>query len=85
MVKAMDYDTDKIDEAVIGVLYLTAHREYGAVRVWKTFDWAAMDRLHEKGLISNPKNKDKSVVLTPEGEAAAEAAFRKLFSKGGKA
>lgn len=45
----MDYDEDKIDEAVIGVLYLTAHCAYDVMRVWKTFDWSAMDQLHEKG------------------------------------
>ena len=38
-----------------------------------------MDRLHERGLISHPKSKAKSVVLTDEGRRAAEQAFRKLF------
>jgi Domain of unknown function (DUF6429) len=41
--------------------------------------WEAMDRLHEKGLIGNPKSKAKPVVLTAEGLIAAEEAFRKLF------
>jgi Mn-dependent DtxR family transcriptional regulator len=38
-----------------------------------------MDRLHEKGLICDPKSKAKSVVLTEEGLIAAEEALRKLF------
>ena len=29
--------------------------------------WDAMDRLHAKGYISDPKSKAKSVVLTQEG------------------
>lgn len=69
-------DTDRIDEAVLGLLYLTLHNEYYA---WKTLDWDTMERLHDKGLISNPVSKAKSVVLSEEGLAAAEAAFRKLF------
>lgn len=30
-------------------------------------DWDAVNRLHEKGYIGNPKSKAKSVVLTEEG------------------
>jgi hypothetical protein len=82
----MDYDTDRIDEAVLALLYLTRHEvnEYGA-RAWKSHDWDALDRLHEKGLISDPRSKAKSVVLDPEGLKAAERAFAKLFGKGGGA
>ena len=78
----MDYDTDKVDEATLALLYLTLHdtSEYGG-RAWKSHDWGAMDRLHEKGFISDPRSKAKSVVLDPEGIKAAEQAFRKLFGK----
>ena len=38
----MEYDPDKIDEAVMALAYLTLH--YGA-RVWKSFDGDAMHRL----------------------------------------
>jgi hypothetical protein len=78
----MDYDTDKVDEAVLALLYLTLHdvNEYGG-RAWKGMDWAAMDRLHERGLIGDPRSKAKSVVLDAEGMRAAEQAFRKLFGR----
>jgi len=33
-----------------------------------------------KGLIDDPKNKNKSVGLTDEGVAEAAAAFQRLFS-----
>ena len=38
-----------------------------------------MGRLHDKGLISDPASKAKSVVLTETGLREAEAAFRRLF------
>jgi len=54
----MEYDTDKFDEAVLALLYLGRHEvnQFGC-RCWKSFDWDAMDRLHERGLISDPKSK----------------------------
>ena len=81
---AMDYDKDKVDEAVLALLYLTLHdvSEFGG-RAWKGHDWDALDRLHEKDLISDPRSKAKSVVLDTDGIKAAEQAFRKLFGKAG--
>lgn len=78
----MDYDTDKIDDAVLALLMLTVHRqdEYGA-RAWKGHDWDAMERLHEKGFIGDPASKAKSVFVTPEGLAQGGGLFEKLFSK----
>mgnify|MGYP003614007330 CR=1 FL=1 len=52
-------------------------------RAWKGFDWDAMDRLHRKGLIHDPANKAKSVVLTTEGVARSAALVRDLFGKRG--
>ena len=76
----MVYDIDKVDQAVLALLYLTLHETnaFGG-RAWKGHDWDAMDRLHEKGLISTPRSKAKSVMLDADGIKAAEAAFRKLF------
>jgi mRNA-degrading endonuclease toxin of MazEF toxin-antitoxin module len=70
----------EIDEAVLALLWLNAFADQGATRAWKTFDWDAMDRLYERGLISDPKSKAKSVVLTEEGQLAAEEAFRRRLS-----
>ncbi|MER8606629.1 DUF6429 family protein [Mesorhizobium sp. M1156] len=74
----MEIDTDKIDDVVLGLLWLTLHEER---RAWKGLDWNALDRLHEKGLIANPANKAKSVVLTDEGLRRAEELFRTLFTR----
>jgi hypothetical protein len=75
----MDIDTQKIDEAVLGLLYLTLH---DGVRAWKSFDWDAMNRLYENGFIENPVGKVKSVVLTEKGLRESERLFKKLFEKG---
>ena len=74
----MDIDTDKIDEAVLALLYLTLH---DGARAWKGHDWDALDRLHRKGMICDPVSKAKSVVLTDENLAECERLFRKLFEK----
>jgi hypothetical protein len=74
----MEIDLDKIDDAVLGLLWLTLHYER---RAWKGFDWGALDRLHKKGLIADPANKAKSVVLSDEGLRRAEALFHALFTR----
>jgi hypothetical protein len=75
---AMEIDTDRIDEAVLALLYLTLHDQ---VRAWKGLDWDAMNRLHEKGFILDPVGKAKSVVLTEVGLKESERLFKKLFAK----
>lgn len=74
----MDYDSDRIDDAVLALAYLTLH---DGARVWKSFDWNALNRLHAKGLISSPVSKAKSVVLTEQGLEEAERLCRELFGK----
>ena len=74
----MELDQDKIDDVVLALLYFGLH---DGARAWKSFDWDAMDRLHEKGYISNPQSKAKSVVFTPEGLAHSYQLFQELFAK----
>ena len=80
----MDYDPDKVDDAVLALLFLTAHDvdEFGA-RAWKSHDWDALDRLHAKGYISDPQSKAKSVVLSPEAFERARMLFDRLFGRSG--
>jgi Domain of unknown function (DUF6429) len=72
----MAIDTDRIDDCVLALLLLGRH---DGQRVWKSFDWDAMDRLHKKGLISDPVGRAKSVILTNEGLQRAERLFDELF------
>lgn len=76
----MEYDKDKVDEVTLALLSLVIHEEteFGA-RAWKGFDWDTMERLHEKGWISNPVGKAKSVVLPPESVAHARELFEQHF------
>lgn len=77
----MEFDKNKVDEVVLALLFLNSYEEYNALRAWKSFDWDAMDRLYEKGYITNPKSKAKSVILTEEGRILAEGLFKKHFQK----
>jgi hypothetical protein len=79
----MEFDADKVDEAVLALLWLTAHdkNEFGSARAWKGHDWDALDRLHGKGYISDPKSKSKSVLLSPDGLAKSEELFQKMFAR----
>jgi hypothetical protein len=74
---------DKIDDAVLALLYLTSFTEGKGelefTRAWKGHDWEALYRLHKRGLISDPKKKAKSVVLSKEGQQRSEESFRRLF------
>ena len=78
----MEMNEDKIDDAVLALLWLTLHDER---RAWKGLDWDALGRLHRKGMILDPVGKAKSVVLTDEGLRRSEALFEALFGKAPKA
>ena len=71
-------DTDRIDDVVLALLHLGLHDRF---RAWKGFDWEAMNRLHEKGMISDPVGKAKSVAFTEEGQQRSEVLFKAMFIK----
>ena len=74
-----DRVNSRIDEAVLALPYLGIFERnpVTGARTWKSFDWSAMDRLHGKGLISDPVSKARSVALTDTGLHQAEAASRR--------
>jgi len=76
----MNLDTDRIDDAVLALLLLGRH---DGQRAWKSFDWDAMGRLHERGLISDPQGRAKSVVFTDEGLREAQRLLQALFERRG--
>lgn len=73
----MELDTDKIDQAVLALLALGKHEGY---RTWKAFDWDVMGRLHEKGYITDPIGKAKSVLFTEEGARESERLLQVLLA-----
>lgn len=74
----MDFDEEKVDDAVLALMLLTLH---DGMIAWKGFDWDSLNRLHEKGLIENPVSKRKSVFLTEEGLERSRKHFARLFRR----
>jgi hypothetical protein len=72
----MNINTAAIDDAVLALLHLTLHDHNHA---WKGFDWDVLGRLHARGLIADPINKSKSLVLTEDGLRESERLFNQLF------
>lgn len=80
----MEYDDDKIADTVLALLTLTMHdeSEFGC-RAWKGYDWSVMNRLYERGYIDDPRNRNKSVHLTPTGMQRSQELFDEFFGKPG--
>ena len=74
----MDLGYDKIDDAVLALMYLTLH---DGGRAWKSFDWEATGRLHAKGYIDDPVGKARSVQLTESGLRESKRLFEALFAR----
>jgi len=72
-------DEEKIDDYTLALMYLVSHKDGFGVRAWKGHGWDVLDRLCEKGFISDPKTKAKSVALTPEGESKMKQLFEEFF------
>ena len=78
MSKDSEIDTEKIDETVLALLWLTKCSEY---RAWKGHDWDVLDRLHNRGMIDDPVGKAKSVSFTVEGLERSRQLFHAMFVK----
>jgi hypothetical protein len=76
----MEFDKDKVDEVTLALLYLVTTKNKHGHRAWKGFDWSTMDRLYEKGYISDPKSKTKSVAMTDEAANLSAQLFKKHFA-----
>ncbi len=77
----MEIDEEKVDEAVLALLYLTTFKEKPRWRAWKGHSWDVLDRLHQKGYISYPATKAKSVLLSEEGVQRSRDLFERYFAK----
>jgi hypothetical protein len=81
MTFADNIDKEKLAEAALAILSLTAHKDMGGVRAWKGMDWDLLNILYQKGWIGDPVGKQKSVVFTDEGEDLAAKFLEKHFGK----
>jgi len=78
---AIDWDVidlERVDDAALALMLLGLHDGW---RTWKGFDWEVLNRLHEKGFITDPKSKAKSVVFTEEGLQESQRLFTKSFRR----
>jgi len=84
--KTEEYDWNKVDELTLALMHLVTWQrlEGHGARAWKGFEWCTLARLNEKGWISDPETKAKSVVMTEEGFKKAEELFNKHFAKHSK-
>jgi hypothetical protein len=72
-------DHEKIAEAALAILSLSRMVEPYGVTAWKGIDWDVMNLLYEKGWISNPVGKQKSVGITEEGIELADEFLENYF------
>lgn len=77
----MQYDEDKVDEAILALLFLNFFPDGSSTRAWKGFDWESMNRLNDKGFIDNLRSSAKSVIVTDKGGKEAERLFSRYFGK----
>jgi Domain of unknown function (DUF6429) len=76
----MDIDQEKLEQTVLGLLYMNSFEQGAVKRAWKGFPWTVLDSLHEKGYISDPATKNKSILLSEEGARLSRELFEKLFA-----
>ncbi|HEU5153260.1 MAG TPA: DUF6429 family protein [Gemmatimonadales bacterium] len=74
-----DVNKEKLGEAALAILGLSAYDDHEVLRAWKGMSWDLLGLLFERGWISDPKGKSKSVVLTTEGARLAEEFLTKHF------
>ncbi|HAN09787.1 MAG TPA: transposase [Clostridiales bacterium] len=70
---------EKIKELTLLLMYLTSFTErgYDVKKAWKGYDFDIMNNLDEQGFINSGRNRNKSVVITEDGEKYAEELIKK--------
>jgi hypothetical protein len=77
----VEIDGEKIEQTVLALLHLTSFEVHHRPRAWKGHDWQVMNALCEKGFISDPATRAKSVALTEEGAKLSKVLFERFFAK----
>lgn len=74
-------DEEKLSEAALAILGLTAFSSHHITRAWKGMDWDLLGLLFQKGWIEDPVGKSKSVVFTETGERLASELLMRHFAR----
>lgn len=72
----MAFNQERAGDLVLALMQLTLHEE---CRTWKSYDWDVMNNLFERGFITDPRSKAKSVILTEEGLARSKEMYTKYL------
>ncbi len=75
------FDQRTIEEVTMALLWMYSWIESGVARTWKGYPWDVMNELHDKGWISQPRGKAKSVSLTEEGQKAGRELAERHFKQ----
>jgi Domain of unknown function (DUF6429) len=71
----MDIDGNKLEQVVLALFQMNLSDDSGR-RAWKSLPWSVMDALHEKGYISDPATKNKSVWFRKRGRGCPRNSSR---------
>jgi len=74
-------DKEKLSEVALAIPSLSRTTDSYGVRAWKRLDWDVMNLLFEKGWISDPVGKQKSVAVTETGVHLADEFLEKYFGQ----
>ena len=72
----MAFNRERAGDLVLALMQLTLNEER---RAWKSFDWDVMNDLFERGLITDPRRKAKSVLLSDAGLARSREMYVKYL------
>jgi hypothetical protein len=75
----MAHDEKKVDDAVLALWALWVFKDGPGWRASRSFDWEVADRLHAAGLISDPRGKARSVLLSADGLERGRTLCKELF------
>lgn len=77
-----EYDEEKIDEIVLALLCVTMFKDNFGFRAWKGHNWDSLDRLHDKGYISNPARQGQVRGHDGRRRQACPRAIQEALCKG---
>lgn len=76
----MSVDWNKVDDTALALMHLTTSIDRsGTARAWKGHDWDVLNRMFERGWVSDPQTKARSVVVAEAAVRRSRELFERLF------